>query len=337
MLTILLAGLIAFVLTVIAMPFFIKVYQAKKIAGQQMHEDVKQHLAKAGTPTMGGTVFIVTATLVTLCFSSISLFKEAPFGATAGILSVVVIYGIIGFLDDFLKIFKKINEGLTPWQKMALQIIAGLIFYFVHVRPSGTNAINIFGYHLHVGILYLAFVLFWVVGFSNAVNLTDGIDGLASVSVAISLAAYGVVAYVQRQPDILLLIVVMIGALIGFFVFNHKPAKVFMGDVGSLALGAMLASISIALRQEWTLLLIGFVYVFETASVMLQVAYFKYTKKKYGEGRRIFRMTPFHHHLELGGLSGKSGQWSEWKVDAFLWSVGACFSLATLLIWLVIK
>ncbi len=337
MLTILLAGLIAFILTVVGVPFFIKFYQAKKIAGQQMHEDVKQHLAKAGTPTMGGTVFILVATLVTLAFSTLSLFRGAAFGATAGILSVVVIYGIIGFLDDFLKIFKKINEGLTPWQKMLLQILAGLIFYFTHVRPSGTDAINIFGFQLHIGIFYLAFVLFWVVGFSNAVNLTDGIDGLASISVVISLIAYGIIAYVQRQPDILLIIVVMIGGLLGFFVFNHKPAKVFMGDVGSLALGAMLASISIALRQEWTLLLIGFVYVFETASVMLQVTYFKATKKKYGEGRRIFRMTPFHHHLELGGLSGNGKEWSEWKVDAFLWAVGVCSSLIALLIWLAIK
>ena len=169
-----------------------------------------------------------------------------------------------------------------------------------------------------------------MVGFSNAVNLTDGIDGLASISVAISLAAYGIIAYVQNQFDILLIILVMIGALLGFFVFNHKPAKVFMGDVGSLALGGLLAAISIALRQEWTLLIIGIVYVLETSSVMLQVSYFKYTKKKYGEGRRIFRMTPFHHHLELGGLSGKDEKWSEWKVDAFLWSLGAVASLLVL-------
>ncbi len=327
----LMAGLVAFVLTIVAMPYFIRFYQVKKIGGQQMHEDVKQHLAKAGTPTMGGTVFLVVAVLVSLIFI-LFIAKEghAQMSATLGILSVVIIYGIIGFLDDFLKIFKQINEGLTPGQKMSLQIIAGLIFYFVHVLPSGTDAINIFGFHLHLGIFYALFVLFWVVGFSNAVNLTDGIDGLASISVAISLAAYGVIAFVQGQFDILLLIVTMIGALFGFFVFNHKPAKVFMGDVGSLALGAMLAAISIALRQEWTLLIIGFVYVFETASVMLQVSYFKYTKKKTGEGKRIFRMTPFHHHLELGGLSGNGAKWSEWKVDAFLWTVGAVLSLITL-------
>lgn len=334
------SGVLSFVLTVVGMPFFINFYQKKKIAGQQMHEDVKQHMAKAGTPTMGGTVFIIVTTLVSLLVllvQSIQGELMGPFGATAGILSVIIIYGIIGFLDDFLKIFKKINEGLTPWQKMSLQIIAGLIFYFTHVRPSGTDSINIFGYHLHLGLLYLLFVLFWVVGFSNAVNLTDGIDGLASISVVISLIAYGIIAYKQAQFEILVLIVIMIAALLGFFVFNHKPAKVFMGDVGSLALGAMLAAISIALRQEWSLLLIGFVYVFETASVMLQVAYFKYTKRKYGEGRRIFRMTPFHHHLELGGLSGKGQTWSEWKVDAFLWSLGAITSALALVIWAFIQ
>lgn len=330
MLLTILSGILAFSLTVLGIPYFIKIYQRAQIGGQQMHEDVKQHQAKAGTPTMGGTVFLAVGLTVSLAFSFLEGLDSASLGATVGILSLVFIYGVIGFLDDFLKIFKQINEGLTPWQKMLLQIIAGLIFYFVHVRPSGTDAVNLFGFPLHLSFFYAFFVLFWVVGFSNAVNLTDGIDGLASVSVVISLAAYGIIAYIQKQFDILLIIVTMIGALLGFFVFNRKPARVFMGDVGSLALGALLAGISIALRQEWTLLIIGIVYVLETSSVMLQVAYFKYTKRKFGQGRRIFRMTPFHHHLELGGLSGKGSAWSEWKVDAFLWAVGFIGSLVTL-------
>ncbi|EGE54493.1 phospho-N-acetylmuramoyl-pentapeptide-transferase [Streptococcus parauberis] len=326
------AAIISLVLTALVMPFFIKYYQLKKIGGQQMHEDVKQHLAKAGTPTMGGTVFLLVATLISFVFALLFYRQSNSFGLISGILSVVVIYGFIGFFDDFLKIFKQKNEGLTARQKFALQIIGGLIFYFLHVLPNGIDAINIFGYHLPLGIFYVLFVLFWVVGFSNAVNLTDGIDGLASISVVISLIAYGFIAFFQNQFDVLLLIGVMTGALLGFFLFNHKPAKVFMGDVGSLALGALLAAISIALRQEWTLLIIGIVYVFETTSVMMQVSYFKYTKKKFGEGRRIFRMTPFHHHLELGGLTGKSDRWSEWKVDAFLWSVGLVASSIVLAI-----
>lgn len=333
MLLSIIAGLVAFGVTVIAMPHFIRFFQIKKIGGQQMHEDVKQHLAKAGTPTMGGTVFLVVAIVVSSVFFMIASMVKADsmsWTAVAGILAVLAIYGTIGFLDDFLKIFKQINEGLTSKQKMAAQIIGGILFYFLHVHSSGHDSLNVFGYQLHLGVFYLAFVLFWIVGFSNAVNLTDGIDGLASISVVISLLAYAIIAQVQGQSDIFLVIVTMIGALLGFFVFNKKPAKVFMGDVGSLALGAMLATLSITLHQEWTLLFIGIVYVFETSSVMLQVTYFKYTKKKYGEGRRIFRMTPFHHHLELGGLSGKAEQWSEWKVDAFLWAVGAIASLITL-------
>lgn len=333
MLLSIIAGLVAFASTVLAMPHFIRFFQIKKIGGQQMHEDVKQHLEKAGTPTMGGTVFLAVAFVVTVVFFLMSQLlnpTQGNWSAVVGILAVLAIYGTIGFLDDFLKIFKQINEGLTSKQKMAAQIIGGLLFYFLHVQVSGQDSLNIFGYQLHLGIFYIAFVLFWIVGFSNAVNLTDGIDGLASISVVISLSAYGVIAYRQGQMDILLVILTMIGGLLGFFSFNKKPAKVFMGDVGSLALGAMLAALSIALGQEWTLLLIGLVYVLETSSVMLQVSYFKYTKKKFGEGRRIFRMTPFHHHLELGGLSGKAEQWSEWKVDAFLWSLGAIASLFTL-------
>ena len=320
------AGLVAFILVVLLMPTFIKTYQQAKISGQQMHEDVKQHQAKAGTPTMGGLVFLVVAILVALVFL---LFLRNLTGSASMILFILFLYGMVGFLDDFLKVFRKINEGLNPKQKMLLQILGGVIFYLFADR---VDAINVFGYSIHVGFFYVFFALFWLVGFSNAVNLTDGIDGLASISVVISLAAYGVIAFVQKQFDILLVIVTVIGALLGFFVYNHKPAKVFMGDVGSLALGGMLAAISMALHQEWTLLLIGLVYVIETSSVMMQVSYFKWTKKKYGEGRRIFAMTPFHHHLELGGLSGKGKKWSEWQVDFFLWGLGLVMSVLTLAI-----
>lgn len=321
-----LAGGAAFLLTVLLMPTFIKLYQKAKISGQQMHQDVKQHQAKAGTPTMGGLVFLIVGIILSLIFL---FMKGNALPSALMILFILFLYGTVGFLDDFLKIFRKINEGLNPKQKLLLQILGGIVFYLF---ADQVNAVNIFGFQLHLGFLYVIFALFWLVGWSNAVNLTDGIDGLASISVVISLSAYGVIAYKQGQMDILLVIVTMIGALLGFFVFNHKPAKVFMGDVGSLALGGMLAALSMALHQEWTLLTIGFVYMLETVSVMLQVSYFKWTKRKYGEGRRIFAMTPFHHHLELGGLSGKGAKWSEWKVDFFLWGLGLLLSLVTLAI-----
>lgn len=327
----LVAGGVTFILTVFLIPHFMAYFQKKKIGGQQMHEDVKQHMAKAGTPTMGGFVFLSVSVLVSLLAIVLTL-PVKQWATPLAILFVVIIYGTIGFLDDFLKIFKKINEGLTPSQKMVAQIIAGLIFYFTYIQSNGTSSLNLFGWQLELGIFYLPFVLFWIVGFSNAVNLTDGLDGLASISVVISLSAYGIIAFRQEQYDVLLLIVSMIGGLLGFFVYNKKPAKIFMGDVGSLALGALLATISISLHQEWTLLLIGLVYVCETSSVMLQVAYFKYTKKKYGEGRRIFRMTPLHHHFELGGFTGRGQSWSEWQVDGFFWLIGLLASALTLLI-----
>ena len=314
------AGVIAFILTVIGIPAFIRFYHKAQITGQQMHEDVKQHQAKAGTPTMGGLVFLLAGVLVSLVLALVTNQLTNNVGM---ILFILVLYGLVGFLDDFLKVFRKINEGLNPKQKLLLQLVGGVIFYFFYER--GGDILNVFGYPLQLGVLYIFFALFWLVGFSNAVNLTDGIDGLASISVVISLSAYGVIAYVQNQLDILLVIVAMIGGLLGFFVFNHKPAKVFMGDVGSLALGGMLAAISMALHQEWTLLLIGLVYVFETTSVMMQVTYFKLTG-----GKRIFRMTPVHHHFELGGFSGKGQAWSEWKVDFFFWGVGLFASLLTL-------
>ena len=313
-------GILTFILTVVGIPAFIRFYHKAQITGQQMHEDVKHHQAKAGTPTMGGIVFLITGVLVSLV---LALLTNQLTNNVGMILFILVLYGLVGFLDDFLKVFRKINEGLNPKQKLLLQLVGGVIFYFFYER--GGDILNVFGYPLHLGVLYILFALFWLVGFSNAVNLTDGIDGLASISVVISLSTYGVIAYVQNQLDILLVIIAMIGGLLGFFVFNHKPAKVFMGDVGSLALGGMLAAISMALHQEWTLLLIGIVYVFETTSVMMQVSYFKLSG-----GKRIFRMTPVHHHFELGGFSGKGQPWSEWKVDFFFWLVGLLASLLTL-------
>ena len=320
MLMSILAGISAFVLTVIGIPVFIRFYRKAQITGQQMHEDVKQHQAKAGTPTMGGIVFLITGVLVSFV---LALLSNQLTNNVEMILFILVLYGLVGFLDDFLKVFRKINEGLNPKQKLLLQLVGGVVFYFFYER--GGDMLNVFGFPLHLGVFYIFFALFWLVGFSNAVNLTDGIDGLASISVVISLSAYGVIAYVQNQLDILLVILAMIGGLLGFFVFNHKPAKVFMGDVGSLALGGMLAAISMALHQEWSLLLIGLVYVFETTSVMMQVSYFKMTG-----GKRIFRMTPVHHHFELGGFTGKGQAWSEWKVDFFFWGVGLVASLLAL-------
>ena len=201
-------GLISFVLTVLLMPIFIQTYNKAKISGQQMHEDVKQHQAKAGTPTMGGIVFLLVGSLVAF----LSLLWSGQWTASAGmVLLILVLYGLVGFLDDFLKVFRRINEGLNPRQKLLLQLVGGLLFFLIADSQGGT--LNVFGYSLQLGALYLPFVLFWLVGFSNAVNLTDGIDGLSSISVVISLSAYGVIAFMQEQWDILLVIASLIGGL----------------------------------------------------------------------------------------------------------------------------
>ena len=321
----LIAAAVAFIVTLFTIPSFIRFYHKAKIGGQQMHEDVKQHAAKAGTPTMGGVVFVTVSLVIALIFSLVSSLLTANFMI---LWFVFAMFAVVGFLDDFLKIFKQINQGLTSLQKLVAQIITGIIAYLIYVHEAGDNLLNVFGYQIELGVFFVVFLVFWLVGFSNAVNLTDGIDGLATMSVVISLIAYAIIAIHQKQFDILLVILVIIGSLLAFFLFNHKPAKIFMGDVGSLALGGVLGTISILLNVEWTLLLIGIVYVFETVSVMLQVSYFKLT-----HGKRIFRMTPVHHHFELGGFSGKGKPWSEWRVDSFFWSISLIGSVLALLIY----
>ncbi|MGX7195597.1 phospho-N-acetylmuramoyl-pentapeptide-transferase [Enterococcus olivae] len=307
----------SFAVTVATMPRFIAYFQMKKY-GQEIREDgPKWHNIKAGTPTMGGVVFLV-ASIITALWVGVWQNELTP--SLFILLFILGLYGALGFLDDFIKIFKKRNMGLNSKQKLIGQIIGGIVFYIVFLIEGNQNVLNIFGFDLHLSYVYGIFAVFWLVGFSNAVNLTDGIDGLVSGLGTISFATYAVIAWHQQQYDVLILCLSIIGGLVGFFLYNHKPAKIFMGDVGSLALGGVLAAISMLLHQEWTLLLIGLVYVIETASVILQVASFKLT------GKRIFKMSPIHHHFEMSG-------WTEWKIDGVFWLVALLCSALTLLIY----
>ena len=306
-----------FGITVATMPLFIGYFQIKKYGQEILEEGPNWHQAKAGTPTMGGTVFLIAIIISALW---VTVWQQALTPALWISLFILLVYGGLGFLDDFIKIFRKRNMGLNSKQKLIGQIIGGIIFYAVLVSEGATNTVNVFGYDLHLSFLYGLFVIVWLVGFSNAVNLTDGIDGLVSGLGAISFATYAIIAWNQQQYDILILCLSVVGALIGFFGYNHKPAKIFMGDVGSLALGGLLATISILLHQEWTLLLIGLVYIVETLSVMIQVTSFKLT------GKRVFKMSPIHHHFEMVG-------WSEWKIDGVFWLISLLFSGITLFIY----
>jgi len=308
---------ISFALTVSFMPFFIGYFQMKKHGQPIREEGPKWHNIKAGTPTMGGAVFLLAITITAVIFALVQKLMTAEMGM---MLAILLLYGTLGFLDDFIKIFKKRNMGLTSVQKLIGQIIGGILLYLVFKTKGYSTVISLpFDIHLDLGVLYGLFVVIWLVGFSNAVNLTDGLDGLVAGLGTISFGTYAIIAWNQHQYDVLLVCLAVMGGLLGFFLFNKKPAKIFMGDVGSLALGGLLASISIVLKQEWTLLLIGLVYVLETLSVMLQVASFKLT------GKRIFKMSPIHHHFEMIG-------WSEWKINFVFWSVGLIMSILTLTI-----
>lgn len=292
----------SFLITYLAMPSLIRYFRAKKEGQQIREEGPTWHEKKAGTPTMGGILFIFAATVVTLIVSLVQHQLNNTIGA---LLFTLVTFGLIGMWDDSIKIFRHQNEGFKAWQKFLCQVLAAMVFCVIY-QHEGFQMV--FG-STNIGWTYGLFIIFWLVGFSNAVNLTDGLDGLVDGLATISFAAYLILALVQGQPEVALFCLAMLGGLIGFFPYNHKPAQIFMGDMGSLALGASLAAVALLLHHEWSLLMIGLVYVLETASVILQVASFKLT------GKRIFKMTPIHHTFEMLG-------WSEWKIDGVFWLVG---------------
>ena len=306
----------SFAITVVSMPFVIGYFRMKKQGQEIRDEGPKWHNSKAGTPTMGGLSFLAAAVITSLWYS---VWTHQMSTSLLILVFVLLLYGIIGFLDDFIKLAKKQNEGLTSRQKFIAQVVVAIIFYVVYHMEGYPNTLNFFGMELPLSIIYGLFVIFWLVGFSNAVNLTDGIDGLVSGLGTISFATYAIIAWKQQQYEVLIVCLAVMGGLVGFFPYNKKPAKIFMGDVGSLALGGLLAAVSIVLHQEWTLLLVGLVYIFETASVIIQVTSFKMT------GKRVFKMSPLHHHFEMSG-------WSEWKVDTVFWLVGLIASIIVLLI-----
>ncbi|GIN74375.1 phospho-N-acetylmuramoyl-pentapeptide-transferase [Bacillus sp. J14TS2] len=300
--------LISFLITVLLSPIFIPFLRRLKFGQSIREEGPKSHQKKSGTPTMGG-ILIVLSTLIT---TLIMLWKfSQPSWEIYLLLFVTLGYGLLGFLDDFIKIAFKRNLGLTSLQKLIGQIVIAIIFYIVLRTNEISTAITIpmTDFSIDLGWFYAVFIVFWLVGFSNAVNLTDGLDGLLSGTAAIAFGAFAIVAWSQSQFDVSIFSVTIVGAVLGFLVFNAHPAKVFMGDTGSLALGGAIAAISILLKAEIILLVIGAIFVIETLSVILQVASFKTT------GKRIFKMSPLHHHYELSG-------WSEWRVVVTFWVVG---------------
>jgi phospho-N-acetylmuramoyl-pentapeptide-transferase len=300
--------LLGFLITVLISPIFIPFLRRLKFGQSIREEGPKSHQKKSGTPTMGGLMILLSIVITT--FVMTGKFAE-PTVKTYLLLLVTLGFGLLGFLDDFIKVVMKRNLGLTSRQKLLGQIIISAIFYFIFKQNEFSTVISIplTDYSFDLGWFYILFVIFWLVGFSNAVNLTDGLDGLVSGTSAIAFGAFAVLAWSLSQFEIAIFSVSVVGAVLGFLVFNAHPAKVFMGDTGSLALGGAIATVAILLKLEILLVVIGLVFVIETLSVILQVISFKTT------GKRIFRMSPLHHHYELIG-------WSEWRVVVTFWSVG---------------
>ena len=272
-------------------------YLRHKQFGQFIREEGPQaHKKKAGTPTMGGVmiVFGIIVGLVTgmICNRNVT-------ADTTAIILTMLAFGIIGFLDDFEKIAKKNNLGLTPKQKIMLQILFSLgIGFYMIFGGSGTEVfIPFVKIYVNFGVLFMPFVIITEVAMSNGVNLSDGLDGLASSVTLVVAILFALVGYVHGNDILMISGVAIAGSLIGFLVFNKYPARIFMGDTGSMALGGVLSAIAIVSKTEFLLPIAGIIYVVESLSVIIQVTYFRKTG-----GKRFFRMAPIHHHFELGGM-----------------------------------
>ena len=307
--------LIAFAVSLVLGPVVIPFLRKLKMKQTERVDGVQSHLKKAGTPTMGGIIILI-AVIVT------SLFYVRDYPRIIPILFLTVAFGLIGFLDDYLKVVLKRSDGLLPMQKMALQIVVTAIFafYLVQVAEVPLTMLVPFsgGYYWDIGWLAVPVLFVAVIGTVNGTNFTDGLDGLAS-SVTVLVATFFTVVAIGTESGVEPITCAVVGALLGFLLFNVYPASVFMGDTGSLALGGFVAGTAYMLQMPRFIIIVGFIYLVEVASVIIQVTYFKKTG-----GKRIFKMAPIHHHFELCG-------WSETRVVAVFSVITALLCLIALM------
>lgn len=321
------AMMLGFIIALIVGLIVIPLLQKLK-AGQNVSLTVgERHLKKNGTPTMGGLIFIISAIV-----SMVILYIKGSINYSSNILIVLFVflaYGFLGFLDDFVKIKQKNNKGLSIAFKFLLQTIIALVFFFIFMKNGGNTTVIIssLGIKIPFGWMFGIFILLVLVGSSNAVNITDGLDGLAGGLSAIAFLAYGLIAWntgwLEGYQEIAIFCFILVGSLLGFLVFNGHPARVFMGDLGSLSLGAALASIAIITRHELSLVLIGGVFVVETLSSLIQIIAIRKFKKK------VFKMAPLHHHFEQLG-------WPEQDIVKLFYVVGLLLAMAAITygVWL---
>lgn len=305
--------IISFLISVVFCPILIPFLRKLKFGQTEREEGPQSHLKKNGTPTMGGLVILASVLLTSLIY--IGKFTEI-----LPVLFMTLGFGLIGFLDDYIKVVKKRSLGLTPLQKMALQFIVTGVFIYYYFKIAGLDTSIKIPFVSGDGFvmptwLFIIFVFIVVLGTVNGVNFTDGLDGLAS-GVTVIVATFFTIAALSLNPSMTPITGAVVGSLLGFLLFNTYPARVFMGDTGSLALGGFVSSIALMLHMPLFIVIIGLIYLVEVLSVILQVGYFKLT-----HGKRIFKMAPIHHHFELCGYSETQ--------------VVAAFSIVTALLCLV--
>lgn len=316
--TIFLPAVVTFVVTMAVYPLLIQFLHKVKFGQSIREEGPKAHHKKTGTPTMGGIGFVVISICITIIFG---IFFKLDMLQISMLSVVFLAYCFIGLADDVLIVVHKKNDGLSPKHKLIAQLLVAVIFVAIFITKYDTTIALPF-IRLDIGLLYIPFVLLMFVAESNAVNLTDGIDGLCASVYMVALVPFGIIAYIKQEYAILLFIACLFSALLAYYQFNKNPAKVFMGDTGSLALGGVLAAIAAMLKVEILLVVIGGVFLIETLSVMIQVAYYKKTKK------RIFLMSPIHHHYELKGMNEK-------QIVRMFSFTGIVFALLGVLLWLM--
>ena len=309
---------ITLVIMLLIMPGLIDYLHKIKFGQTEREEGLASHKKKNGTPTMGGLAFIIVPTLVYIIGCFFTPFKLDM--NTMIILLAFVGYGVVGFIDDYIIVVQKNNEGLKPAHKFLLQSILAVVFFFLYRTSSTTDIwIPIFNVTIDLSWFYFILVFFMFTAETNAVNLTDGLDGLCAGQMVIALVPFVVFALMQGLYNVACLICLVIFALLGYLKFNKHPAQIFMGDTGSLALGGLIAAVAMVLKQEILLIIIGFVFVAEVCSVIIQVTYYKKTHK------RIFKMAPLHHHFEMCG-------WSEEKVVTRFRLVGVILAVLGLVL-----
>jgi phospho-N-acetylmuramoyl-pentapeptide-transferase len=310
-----LVGLLAFALAALGGKLLIPwLHQLKFGQPIKVEFGPKWHANKQGTPTMGGILFIVASAVVTgIGYALYRFFGTTDATAIGGdrealrVLSTIlfcILFGVIGFIDDFAKVAKKQNEGLKPMQKIVLQVVAAVLWLAaMYLLGDRNTVIDLAFVQFDIKWFYYPLMVLVILYLTNAVNLTDGVDGLCGTVTLVAMLIFTLICSKLQMNVHTLFTMAVAGGCLGFLTWNFHPAKCFMGDTGSMFLGAAIAAVGLSTHQHLALVLVALVYILEALSVMIQVTYFKYTKKKYGEGRRIFKMTPIHHHFEMSGFS----------------------------------